>query len=284
MARTKRPQPFRPPPWEYDAGTPESSLCYALIDEGLLAGWDYFPEYPNNRYDILFVAGEGCTTAGAEPGMQIGVQAKMKLNDDVLAQVRQNVVYHRRYNGPDRVVALVPEAPRTPKEKEVEAKLQAIGAGIFFPYLTFNGNDSSETRRAKNFDSLIRAGQATSFPGRIPIPKHFPLPDEPGKPSPTTWSLWKQKAMALVVHATVHGTLTHTDFAKHRVSMTFWRNAKWILKVGQQGRSHIYELNPDVDPRRPDAQYPELFQKLVEEERARTKQEEGKEGRQEATG
>lgn len=266
MAREPRPKPFHPPPPEYDTGQPESSLCYALVDEALLAGWDFYPEHPQGRFDIVLVAREGCSTLGADPGMQIGVQAKMKLNEDVLQQLSRAVTREKKWNGPDRLVALVPELPRTPKEKEVEGRLFALGIGVFAAYVTFNGNDNTETRRAVNLDTLVRAGSSTPFPGRLPLPEEVPAAIQPGMSSPLVWGKWQQTSMKLLVRAS-QADVTSVDADEMGVTgFKFMLQGRypWLIRVGKVGRRHTYRLNPEAGPDRLDKKFPDMFAKYME--------------------
>lgn len=268
MAREKRPKPFYPPPPEYDAGSPESSLCYALIDEAIVAGWDFYPEHPRGRFDILLVAREGCSTALAEPGVQIGVQAKMKLNEELLQQLSRAINKEHRWNGPDRLVALVPEMPRTKKEKEIESRLFALGVGIFAAYVTFQGNDSTETRRAVNLDTLARAGAGMPFPGRLALPKEVPEGIQPGMSSPLVWSDWQQRTMRLIVRA-ARQEITVADVEELGVrGFKFMTNGRipWFKHVGKVGRRFTYVLNPEVARDRLDIKFPDMFRKYKEED------------------
>lgn len=274
------PKPFKPPVASYAAPSPEVSLCLHLVDEAQLAGWRVIPEYPNSRFDMLLIAEEWVTTVGAEPGMQIGVQAKMHFNKELMRQLQEPLWRSRRWNNPEYLVGLVPQVPSTTAAKLKAAELERAGIGLFAAYATFCGNEHPDTKVQRNLDDLSRVGRKHSFPGRVPPPRaDYPFV-LPGAVGGQHWSHWKDKSMAFVVWATVNTDFKLADIRRFKMDNRVWISQGWIVRTGRRDGHHdIYTLNPE-SRNRIDHLHRYEFQRQLQEY-VDAPQEEVGEGRQE---
>jgi hypothetical protein len=261
----KRPDFYQPPPPELIDCAPEQALCYDFIEQAIAAGWRVLPEYPNSRFDMLLVAEEGCSTAGVLAGTQVGVQAKMKLNVEVLGQLF-NATRHTHYPGPDYVVALVPGKSRTDSEHTLEEALRKLGYGFFYMYDHFDGHEHPQwNRKHSNLDHMLGFGKHTEFKKRLKMPEvHFWT--EPGIASPSSVSTWKIRAIKFCIELDRIGGMTYKDFSTHRMTISTWKNAGWVIAAPEKsGRAQLYILNPD-SKERPDRRHPELRKELEKHE------------------
>lgn len=262
-------KPFRPAPAVFAAPSPEASLCLHFINEAQLAGWRAIPEYPKSRFDILLIAEDWVQTAGAVPGDQIGVQAKMNFSTDLMRQLREHVTRQRKWNNPDYIVGLVPQVPSTPAAKKKLESLEYLGIGLLSAYTIFNGNQHETTTATVNLEDIKKLGHRHPFPGRIPPPRDdypFVLPGSVGGQH---WSEWKDRAMKFLIE--VHlgdGTLMLSDFRKGKLDPRLWLNKGWVTRTGQKlGTQDIYKLNPESRSDRPDLMHPYEFVRQLEERR-----------------
>lgn len=259
------PKPFKPPVASYAAPTPEVSLCLHLVDEAQLAGWRVVPEYPSSRFDLLLIAEEWVTTTGAEPGTQIGVQAKMHFNKELMRQLQEPLRRSRRWNNPEYLVGLVPQVPSTTAAKLKVAELERAGIGLFAAYSTFCGNEHPDTVVQKNLVDLSRVGRRHSFPGRVPPPRaDYPFV-LPGAPSGQHWSQWKDKAMAFVAWAHNNPDFYLSRIDDFKMDRRVWIDQGWIVRTGVKvGRRDCYILNPE-SRNRIDHLHPYEFQRRLQE-------------------
>lgn len=250
---------YEPPPLHLIDCAPEQALCYDFIDEAQLYGWRVLPEYPDSTLDLLLIAEEWCSTKGAKPGMQIGVQAKMSSNPELLNQLlKSSEVRSYRTKGPDYVCALVPVRPRTPTEQTIEYAVQRLRLGFFYVYSYFEG---TYTSKRKNLEDLSYCGDPLKFKSRIDLPE-IESWTEPGVASPTPITNWKLRAIKFCIEAASLGDkLDYTLFSKHKMHIQTWLHARWIIQTGKEGRRFLYSLNPDSKDR-PDVRHAELTEKL----------------------
>lgn len=256
-------QPFRPAPFE--APSPESALCLHFIGEAVLWGWRCIPEYPRSRFDILLIAEPWVATAGAAPGMQIGIQAKMGFTNPLMNQLERPLKYERRWNNPDYVVGLVPQLRLNASSKKKLETLKMWGAGLFTAYDVFAGNDHPDTKESVNLADMSKAGAQQTFLGRIPPPRHdYPF-TMPGSVGGQHWSPWKEKAINFMVQMHHRGEgYTLKDFKQAKVDPKVWIHKGWIVATGERrGKVDVYRLNSQSPKDRVDLQHPWEYERRL---------------------
>lgn len=269
------PKIYDPLPEHLPGCKPEQALCYDFIIECIEAGWRVYPEYPHSKFDMLLVAEEGCSTKGVEVGTQIGVQAKMKLNPKLMQQMVRSHG-HPTWRGPDYVVALVPAAPRTPAEKGQADILFALGHGLFYVYSHFESHDRDRNLRRRNLETTAFFG-VRSNRKRVVLPEIY-VWVEPGVPSPTSVTGWRQNAVKRVMALEGIGTFTRKEFKamKPKLDMKLWLDEGWVVFTGEKrGREFIYRLADTEDrPDRADRVGRDVRKELERLHEARARQEE----------
>lgn len=230
----------------------ETDLCVAFSDHAKSLGWRVFPE--TSGWDLLLVATDAVQTAGAVSGDQIGVQAKLRDNLEVLDQARP-----KRYGdkGPHYHAVLVPLArPEFTSIANDLGILVFIGAKQKFSY---------------------GKGKVVPTPGMgielawIPVNKklyysesewhpEFEIWTPPGVKSPQSITPWKISAVRLCLDAVERGYVCSSHFRDAKVSMARWVQNKWVIPAGKINRSVKYELNPAMVL--PHQMYPEVAEVL----------------------
>lgn len=249
---------YEPPPAHLAECSKEQALCYDFIDEAQLCGWKVYPEYPDSTFDLFLVAEEGCIT-GVESGTQIGVQAKMNANLDLL---RQMLEVSRRYkHGPDYIVSLVPGPPRTDGERTVAETISRLGMGFFYVYEHFEGHYGFHQKRA-NLKTIKHLGSRQKFQERVALPE-IDAWTEPGVASPMPVTAWQVRAIKFCMELERRGTVSYIEFAEHKMHIQTWLNAGWITQEGKEGRRFLYKLNPNSDKTRPDLKHPGVKEQLM---------------------
>lgn len=217
-------------------------------------GWKVFPETGN--HDLLLVAGEGVKTKNARPGDQIGVQAKLSGNVEVLAQAMPD---HWGEKGPHWHAVLVPVAV-----KEFDQVARRLGL------LTFEATKrvwkEHRWRRERSIEHEL-----TYLP---PVMRHYYTEPEwhpdveilvpAGVKSPRSVTPWKVKSVRLCLDAIERGFLTIYDFRQAGVNITTWKQYGWVEASGEKhGRAMKYKLVLDQNP--PHLKWPEITERLKED-------------------
>ncbi len=227
----------------------ESALCSDFIEFASGKGWRCYPE--TGGFDILCVATESVRN-NARPGTQLGIQAKLRANLEVVAQSLPSKWMRQ---GPAHYGILVPKS--TEALRDVAKRLDLM---VF--------SSSSQGRFArKGYDKLLepivkwpRAGAHHTEPAWVP-PLHVEGL-QAGVASPSAQSPWKFAAVTLCLRALERGFVTSRDFAELKLSMTVWRAKSWIVAgepVTINGKRYTtYALNLGAKP--PHLLYPEFAQ------------------------
>lgn len=250
---------YEPPPAHLAECSKEQALCYDFIDEAQLLGWKVYPEYPDSTFDLFLVAEDGCSTEGVKPGTQIGVQAKMSANLDLLRQMLE--ASRRRKRGPDYIVSLVPGAPRTDGERTVAETIDRLGMGFLYVYDTFEGHYGRWSKRA-NLRTMQHLGHHQKFQERVALPE-VDTWTEPGVASPMPVTTWQMRAIKFCLELERLGAVSYVEFDIHKMHVQTWLNAGWIVQEGKEGRRFLYKLNPNSDKSRPDLKHPEVKAQLA---------------------
>lgn len=250
----------------------ESHLCSEFMDFARAAGFKVYPE--TSEFDILLVA----TEKSAEkyntfaPGDQIGIQAKLKGNVEVLCQALPRIygvllpgeTERLHKTGPHYYAVLVPGA--TPEFYSVAYR---NGILVFAAYerdrhggirLEEYGLSSWEGRRR----SRIRGAKRFVHPEPCWVPDvEVNIPA--GRKGPQQLTPWKMGAVKLCLRAELNGFLTTKDFAAEKISMSRWLQNRWIRPGGfvvvDGKRLKQYLLNGEL-PGVPHRKYPEVVEAL----------------------
>lgn len=235
----------------------EEQLCTTLIDEARASGWLVFPE--TSEYDLLLVATNEVRTANIKTGEQIGIHAKMHPNVEVLYQALPMMHGDR---GPSYHAILVPVA-------SLEFRSVAYRCGIVVIEGARYERHSRAYRRTTGMSALyLPAHQRHYYSEPLWYPD-MEINTPAGVRSPKKITPWKVKAVRLCLEGLEKGFLLNADFRTSGVSMTLWRQKKWILATDQHiGRSLKYTINEAADP--PHKQWPEIADKLREDGRKGT--------------
>ncbi len=213
---TKKPKPF----------PTEAALCAAFIG-AIGPDWTAYAETAG--WDILLVR--------KLDGFQIGVQAKLKLNVDVLNQTLEADDGWYNIDGPhsDCHAILVPEGDDGRLSRVCDClgitvvRMRSVGPnwtkfdlahnGLFTPRLPQPGKSWSEGD-----------WHETATLQRCKLPEY--VPDvAAGAPSPLQLTDWKIKAIKLAVTLEMRKHLTRRDFAHHRVDHRRWVTQGWLKVV-----------------------------------------------------
>ncbi len=265
------PGHYDPPPPHLLECAAEQALCYDFIDEAQLMGWKVFPEYPDSTFDLLLVAEDGCFTEGVKPGTQIGVQAKMHANLDLLRQMLN--VSEQRKRGPDYFVALVPAAPKTDGERTVARALKRMHLGFFYVYEYFDGNHNRAIKR-KNLLTTKHFGSHQKHQEQIVLPE-VDTWTEPGVASPSPVSTWMMRAIKFCMELERLGAADYIEFGRHKMHVQRWIDANWVIQDGRQGRRFLYKLNPGSPGDRPDLRHPDIKLQLERKLKKHAPQDDG---------
>lgn len=192
----------------------EAAMCAAFV-AGLPGDWQAYAE--TGGWDILLVRKDGC---------QVGVQAKLLLNADVLVQAAEHYSWNSTGPGPDYRAALVPSYANT--------RLAALSAYCSLTILTM------DPRNHRFWPALPPLGSAYCSDDwhemlphlRHPVPEY--VPDvAAGSPAPVQLTQWKIKAMKLSARLHDSGYLTRADFKEFGLDIRRWLPA-W-LAASEQG-------------------------------------------------
>ncbi len=223
----------------------EEELCAEFKDvvEGL--NWVVYPETAG--WDLLLVGPEG---------LQVGVEAKLRGNVDVLAQaVGSDAWPGEGRKGPDYRAVLVPQASSA---FDTIARLLHVvvfdAQDIHKPYFAMFLRGLSDY----NHYMCWRPSRACWMP---PVPINVPA----GVPSPASISPWKVAAVQLCLRLRQRGFVTSRDFSEFKIAFSpAWRN-NWLQAWGRismpsaKGRAAmLMRYIPRPGAKLPDVLFPEI--------------------------
>lgn len=211
----------------------EEELCARFMPLAREAGFRVYPETSN--WDILLV----------EPstGRQIGIQAKLRPNLDVLAQALPFAGTHMRSDGPDVRAVLIPSTPQAFHVVALHLNLHVYAGALV----------TSDAIRT-TFDHA----HVWEFKKREWVPEvEIDMPA--GTAGPQRITPWKMAAVTICLRVLDKGYVSPADFRELRINQAWWFQYQFgpVFRVASRGR---YEFNPDQTAARwrPDLRWPEI--------------------------
>lgn len=196
----------------------EVSLCEAFLSTVDDRVWTPYAETAG--WDILM--------SRKEDGFQIGIQAKLKLNTDVINQAIED--YHGYWSytraGPDCRALLVPSSNG----------LANICGYLSLVIITVDRKSTYEAKRGGPFRSdpgLPHKAYGDQWPEWAPAKRH-PLPAyvpdvAAGASAPLQLTDWKIKAIKIAILLEVNGSVRRSDFAHLRLDHRRWIAGGWVV-------------------------------------------------------
>jgi hypothetical protein len=215
----------------------EADLCAAFIKEIARDDKEWTAYAETAGWDILLVHNAD--------GRQIGIQAKLKLNLEVINQALEDGSWYRVADAhPDYRAVLVPGVS-PPADKVCDH----LGLTVIRVYT--DGTRGHFFRPSLPTDAKNAYGcedwHETATVKRHKLPEY--VPDvAAGASSPLQLTDWKIKALKLTVTLELRGHLTRRDFAHHHVDHRRWITSGW-LKI-EDGR-YIKDAFPDFKRQHP---------------------------------
>lgn len=230
----------------------EEELCSGFAEYARSAGWRVYPETSN--WDLLLVATPEVKTKNVRSGDQLGIQAKLNANIEVLRQAMPQPDARR---GPNFHGVLVPRV--TPDFREV-------AHGLFITPIA--GTRNVYTDRPKTVQGFKHQLLFLNPLFRLEYSEPLWCPEvevwtPAGVPSPASLTPWKFKAVRLCIEGRAKGFLTSSDFYAQRMGKTLWIRNGWVVELGEQekyGKQKKYVLTDKA----PDHIYPEITKALLE--------------------
>lgn len=222
----------------------ESDLCSTFL--GMVDAKIWTPYAETAGWDILLVR--------KVDGYQIGIQAKLSLNLDV---INQTLEYHSHWmhalEGPDVRAVLIPEGPTG----KLGGICQYLGLVVF-------QMQSPAWHSKVNFHPWLPGDPSKEphFPEWCPVRRH-PLPEYvpdvvAGSPSPVQLTEWKIKAIKLCILMHKNGSVTRADFEHLKLDPRRWVSDRWIISSGK--RTFVAGKMPEVEK-----QHPKVFKQIKSE-------------------
>jgi hypothetical protein len=221
--------------------TSENDLCNTFIEYAKNNGYKIYCE--TSGFDILVVKDD----------FQIGIQAKMRGNIEVLAQI---VDWPQDSIGPNIRAVLIPHS--TPEFKRI-----CVALGIYI---------IEATRKRSRFFNLpeVWIKEIQPLPNQYDAlylrqMKRCWVPDinievPAGVKSPKLITPWKIKAVKLCMLLDEKGYLTSQDFKNVRVNMTLWKK-KWLTD-SKQKEGKLTKYIKKVGAKLPDETYPDILEAI----------------------
>ena len=196
--------------------------------------WIIYPETAG--WDLLLVE--------RDQGIQVGIEAKLTLNNKVIAQALDRLEHHYR-SGPDYRAVLVPD------HSSVQGILAPICRQIGLTVLTmYNMVPFAQTPQWHVTGMTSSLPNENAWVGemrgwfpwcpeeRCPLPDY--VPDVAGGcASPVALTNWKVRAIKLMVILEKRGWVTRADMRAVEISPTMWTGFNGYLDPGEQRGSYV---------------------------------------------
>lgn len=240
----------------------EAAMCAAFITDAERQGWTAYPETAG--FDILLVH--------RKTGLQVGVEAKQRLNTEVVSQAIEHVRQGPTH-GPDFHAILVPEGG----VDGLSGVLELVGITTIRARGIPNKTGMTYVAAAKYSTRAFSPDLPNDYDLRDPSPQgwwyestnwaqHCPakqckLPDYvpdviAGDSAPVKLTEWKIRAIKVAVLLERRGVITADDFKALKISMSRWTQSRWIVPV----RRGVWKANGGPNFR---AQHPVNFDQIA---------------------
>lgn len=187
----------------------EVRLCELFIDRARAEGFAVYPEV--SGWDLVLVDTEG---------VQLGIQAKMRPNVDVLSQAIKRARAGPRYRG-----VLVPKSTRAFRHVAISLGLTVFSMKSIRPF---------RHHRMIHLEHMIEwKGEPLWLP---PVPSQ----EKAGTPAPRPLTQWRVKAIRLCLLLEERGYLTGEDFKRFGVNQSGWLTRGELKRDGTIGRFARY--------------------------------------------
>lgn len=165
-----------------------------------------------------------------EPGMQIGIQAKLRPNIEVLSQVI-DLDLRKTSVGPDFRAVLVPYT-----SDEFNRLAEALGVRVYV-------EDAAQ-------EIITPPRVRWELASRIELPPIVPAWSG-GKPSPRVLSAWRVGALKICALLRSGKSVTKDDFRKVGIEIRTWVSRGWIVSKRIAHRQYVYTVGdlsqfPDI--------------------------------------
>lgn len=224
----------------------EADLCAAFI-AALPDGWTAYAE--TQGYDILLVRADG---------LQIGVEAKLRLNAEVVVQASKEWAYDPTSEGPDFRAALVPAGQHVKGMSDICAKLGVTVISMTHP-------DKIEDRygwrppafrpalphtNTRNYWTGVEHDWYDWCPTkRCTLPEY--VPDvAAGASAPIALTPWKIGAIKLLILLERRGYVTRADFSHVKIDPSRWTR-HWLDRGAERGQFIRGRHTPDLKAQHP---------------------------------
>jgi len=222
----------------------EAELCASFV-AALPKGWTAYNE--TEGYDILLARADG---------LQVGVEAKLRLNAEVVVQASKSWGYDAA--GPDFRAVLVPAGHAQRHMGEICAML-----GITVITMT-HPDDMSERRygwrpqafrpelpgKILNYWSGREHDWYDRCPGaRCKLPEYVPDVGA-GHSAPVALTNWKIQAIKLLIILQRRGYVTKADFKHVKIDPSRWTR-DWLERGAERGQFIAGKYTPDLKAQHP---------------------------------
>jgi len=196
----------------------EAELCDDFMKWARRQGYRVFPETAG--WDIVLVD---------KDGFQIGVEAKKRMNLDVIAQALRGTRYLSWNDaGPDHRAILVPEC------RGMAEPLAMVGVVVFAAtgHVWRDGEAEFDRRDGYSHEPMFDWNPSQ----RLDLPP-VEFEGKAGIPSPSGMTKWKLCALRLIAILELRGYLTRKDFRDSGLSPTRWMSHdKWLVPGPERGQ------------------------------------------------
>lgn len=242
----------------------EGDLCDAFAAQARLEGFQVHAE--TSGWDLLLV--------DPESGEQVGVEAKLRANCDVLVQA---IAGNEATPGPDVHAVLVPDAPSAFAYVARELDVLIFDADVVHPPamptgLTYRARVMLSDGREAPIRTRLKRAIRWPHTERVWVPPVEIVGAGGGRASPQRITPWKIGAVRLCRLLRKRGWLTSDDFKKEKISPWWWTEAAYgpLLKGEYRvspGRhqARVYRYIATGKGELPDERWPEIAAALAQQ-------------------
>jgi hypothetical protein len=226
----------------------EADLCAAFNAWAQQQGWTPYPETAG--FDILLVHGDGT---------QIGVQAKLRFNIDVIRQILEGTEsVWGSHAGPDYRAVLTPESG-------CQSITDALGVQAFSAERFSYGATKQGFSPAIEVKSSYGGWHYWNPEKRCELPAY--VPDVvAGASGPTQLTKWKVGALHVAAVLELRGFVTREDFRDAGIDHRRWAQ-DWLLPGDGKGRWIAGPKTPDFAAQHTTV-YPQIRDKVAKTARS----------------